>query len=223
MGFFDSLKKIVNAAETVSKQFSSSASSAVPKKTEPAVYNVTTVKTPQSVLNSGNINAKPSVKRETLAFGCTDANDEFKVSFMLSGDFIEFNSNCELDPSFQYEPDCDKEYTEYNEKLPMIAIGPDISPNEQVYNAAEKYLKERAPSGTDFKEINNGTFLFRTKFYYPTLNAFLYAYIFSDETVWGHQMIGLQYNKDIVGTPLEKKLMAAVDEAASTYTEIKVN
>lgn len=224
MGFFDSLKKLVDTAEAVSKQLnSSSAPSAAPKKAEPAVSNVSVKKTPQSVLDSGNISAKPSVKRETTAFGGEDANDEFKASFMLSGDFIEFESHCELDPSFQYEPDSSKEYTEYDERLPIIAIGPDIAPGSMVYDSAEKYLKEGAACGRDFEKIDNGTFLFRTKFDYPKFGMILYAYVFSDKTLWGHQMIGLQYNADIEGTLLESKLKAALDEAASTYTETKIN
>lgn len=32
-------------------------------------------------------------------------------------------------------------------------------------------------------------------------------------------MLGLMYDKEIEGTPLERKLMAALDEAARTYTE----
>lgn len=223
MGFFDSLKKIVNAAETVSKQLNTSTVSSSSNRTSTASSDANVKKTLQSVLDSGSIPAKPSVKRETATFGGEDANDEFNVSFMLSGDFIEFDSHCELDPSFQYEPESNEDFTDYDERLPSIVIGPDVAPGSLVYDAAEKYLKEGAVCGRDFEKIDNGTFLFRTKFDYPRLGMLLYAYVFSDKTVWGHQMLGLQYNKDIEGTPLEKKLMAALDEAASTYTETKIN
>lgn len=222
MGFLDSLKKIVNAAEVVSKQLNTSTASSAPKPT-PVPSAASAKKTPQSVLDSGNIPAKPSVKRETTTFGGEDANDEFKASFMLSGDFIEFESHCELDPSFQYEPGSSEEYTEYDERLPIIAIGPDVASGNLVYDSAEKYLKEGASCGRGFEKIDNGTFLFKTKFDYPKFGLLLYAYVFSDKTLWGHQMLGLQYSADIEGTPLEKKLIAALDEAASTYTETKIN
>lgn len=223
MGFFDSLKKIVNAAETVSKQLNTSTVSSSSNNTSTASSDAHVKKTLQSVLDSGSIPAKPSVKRETTTFGGEDANDEFNVSFMLSGDFIGFDSHCELDPSFQYEPDSSEDFTEYDERFPVIAIGPDIASGNQVYNAAEKYLKEGALSGRGFEKIDNGTFLFKTKFDYPNFGLLLYAYVFSDKTVWGHQMLGLQYSADIEGTALEKKLIAALDEAASTYTETKIN
>lgn len=214
MGFFDSLKKLVDTAEAVSKQLNSSqTSAAAPKKAEPAASGVPVKKTPQNIIDSGNIAAKPSVKRETTTFGGEDANDEINVSFMLSGDFIEFDSHCEMMPSFQYEPYNNESYTEYLESYPKIFIGP----YDDVYDAVEN----NRPIGTGYEKLDNKYFAFKTKLNY--YGEHLYCYAFRDGTAREREMFGLTYNKDIEGTPLEKKLMAALDEAASTYTETKIN
>lgn len=61
-------------------------------------------------------------------------------------------------------------------------------------------------------------FAFKTKL--PYYGKLLYCYGFRDGTAREREAFGLTYNKDIEGTPLEKKLIAALDDAASTYTEI---
>ena len=207
MGFLDSLKKIVIAAESDDKRINSSASSSVsPKKTEPADFNVPVKKTPQDILDSGNIPAKKSVLFE----------DEFgdkNYSFSLSGDFIEFNSHCEMMPSFQYEPHSNDNYTVYLENYPQILIGP----YDDIYYAVEN----DSPVGEAYEKLGNKYFAFRTKMVY--YGDALYCYAFRDGTAREREMFGLTYSRDIEGTLLEKKLMAALDEAASTYTESEIN
>lgn len=204
MGFLDSLKKIFDAAESAGKKINDSVlSSAAPKRPETAVSGAPVKKIPQDILDSGNVPAKKSVLIE-------DEYGDKKYTFRLSGDFIEFNSHCELDPSYQYEPYSSEDYTGYLENHPAIFIGP----YDDVYYAVEN----GQPVGKEYEKLDNKYFAFKTKL--PYYGELLYCYGFRDGTAREREAFGLTYNKDIEGTPLEKKLMAALDEAASTYTEI---
>lgn len=182
------------------------------------MMGVTNHNTPQGILMSGNLVAKPSVLIEKITVG-GDKCGEYKMSYMLSQDFVEFDSHSKFAPAYQYEPELMRRgvntYTENKPNYPKIAFGPE----ERVYVGVEKYLKRRAKMGKDFRKVENGVFLFSTKLDYD--GRILYLYAFSDKTIWSHEMLGLFYNADIQGTPLEKKLMAALDEAARTYREVK--
>lgn len=206
MGLFDSLKKIIDVAETVSKQLNASSqnapSEASPNHTRPAASSTPAQKTPQSILDSGSIPAKESVLIE-------DEYADINYSFRLSGDFIEFDSHCELSPSYQYEPYSNEDFTDYSGVYPNIAIGP----NDDIYSAVES----GKPIGEGYEKLDNQFFSFRTRL--PYFGKILYCYAFSDGTAREREALGLTYSRDIVGTPLEKKLIAALDEAASTYTE----
>ncbi|MBQ8515531.1 MAG: hypothetical protein IJ496_09050 [Ruminococcus sp.] len=208
MGFFDSLKKIF---DTVGSTESRTVEKAPSTPMRPQN------KTPDDIIKSASIPAKPSIRRETTFFGGAEGNDEFAVTFMLSGDFVEFNSHCEIDPSFQYEPFSTDDFTGYNDDLASIGFGP----YDPVYCAVEKYVKDGTASGREFMKSESRYFLFRAKFDYG--NRILCAYAFAPGTSMEYQMLGLNYNPDVEGTPLEKKLIAALDEAAMTYTETKTN
>lgn len=130
--------------------------------------------TTQNLLDSGNIPAKPSILRESSFVA--------DFTFMLSGDFIEFNSHSEMEPSYQYEPDYVRhptqefDYTGYKDNHPIIAFGP----YDDIYYAIDAYLQNGAETGRNFRKIDNGTFLFCTKMdYYDQL---LYAYAFANAT-----------------------------------------
>lgn len=217
MGLLDALKKIAGAAadivEDVAAQANDALSSEEKKVTESANSAGTQNQASATLLATADRAAKPSVRRETTFFGTDDA--EYDVSFLLSGDFIAFNSHCELEPSFQYEPDNDADYTAYEKGLPNIFCGP----IKVAYQAAKQYLETKEECGREFAAINNGTFLFRTKL--PYAGDVLYAYVFSPDAVMPLDVLGLTYPASVEGTPLEKKLIAALDEAAETYTETK--
>ncbi|MGN1404302.1 MAG: hypothetical protein ACI4XB_08275 [Ruminococcus sp.] len=219
MGFFDAMKKIVGGAQQLKSQLDAIPDTPVPKTPQPSVRPVTipsaqaAKKTDAALLETGSIPAKPSVKRSTCAYR---DDDKYVVTFQLSGDFVEFNSHCELDPSYQYEPDCNEEYTEYLEHHPEIFFGaPDT-----VYDTIEAY-RLNGTAGKDFTRLENGTFLFKARTEY--FGDVLWMYAFSEQSAMEGDAVCLQYHPDIVGTPLEQKLIAALDEAAMTYTESKIN
>lgn len=222
MGLFDSLKKVIgdvnevkSKIESISAAASSQSSASKPVSQKRAAPVSPAKTTDRKIIESGSQPAKMSVLRKTSFLG-GENGDEYNVSFMLSGDFIEFESNCEFDPSFQYEPYSDADYTEYDESLPSIFIGP----NNTVYNAAENYIKNGSSVGRDFNKIDSKYFLFRTKLEY--FGQVLYAYAFASGTTQEYNMLGLTYNHDIEGTPLERKLISALDEAAETYKETRI-
>lgn len=217
MGLLDALKKIAGAAadivEDVAEQANDALSSVEKKVTETANNTASQNNASAALLATANRAAKPSVRRETSFIGLDE--HEYDVTFMLSGDFIEFDSNCELMPAFQYEPDSNEDYTAYQKGLPSIFCGP----IKVAYQAAKQYLETKEECGREFTAFENGVFMFRAKL--PYAGDVLYAYVFSQDAVMPLDVLGLTYPTAVEGTPLEKKLMAALDEAAETYTETK--
>lgn len=222
MGFFDSLKKIFNTAEEISKsvekvQSSNNSNPTTTSAAKPVASKSAANATPADILNSGNIPAKPSNEIKEEFFGGETGDDMFNVSFMLSGDFIEFNSHCEIMPAYQYEPFSNKEYTGYEKNLPQIGIGPD----DNIYDAVEEFEESgRLPNG-DYQKCDSDYFAFKCTF--EAYGLKYYAYAFKSGTAREKEMLSLNYSPDICGTELENKLKTALDEAASTYTETKSN
>lgn len=166
----------------------------------------------KDIAASGSIPPKP-------CFTVSDEYGDKKYSFELSGDFIEFNSHCEFDPSYQYEPFSNEEYTDYDGNLPVVSIGPD----DTIYSAAESYEKSGSVSGMGITvtKCSNPCFLFSTTF--KSHDLINYAYAFAGGTAREYEMLCVQYSPAICGTALEKKLIAAVDHAADTYKESNLN
>lgn len=218
MGFFDALKKIAGAA---AKEIGEAVTDAIENSDNSKTNNNTTANTPSNstpadILASGNTPAKPSIERTAEFFGGETGDDMFEVKFMLSGDFIEFDSKCELCPSYQYEPCNSEDYIEYKKGYPCIFFGdPKV-----ICNAVREY-HNNGTVGRDFNKIENDTYLFAATVDYCGDNLRFYA--FSGNTVNGECFaIALQYGKDLEGTALERKLIAALDEAAASYKENKV-
>lgn len=205
MGLLDILKKLADIASDSKSDEAKTTANPQNKDVDTAPAH----NTPQDIINSGNTPAKPSVLFK----------DEFgdkEFTFMISGDFIEFNSHCEVVPSFQYEPFNDDDYTSYNEMLPQIGIGP----NDDIYDAVEEFEENGSLPNESYEKCDNKFFAFRCTF--NNYGRRFYAYGFRKNTARELEMLSIEYNPDIVGTPLEKKLMAALDEIASTYSETNI-
>lgn len=222
MGLFDSLKKVINNADNLKSQFDNvknkldsvsqpNAQNTVRplQKTDPVSSGI---KTPVNVIESGNKPSKPSVLREHTFF---DGDSEIKMTFKLSGDFIEFDSHADSEATYQYEPDSSADFTEYNENLPYFMLNFENA----VYNTVKAY-KKNGTAGTEFRKIENGKMLFRTKINY--FGQVMVMYGFDRGNSWENNGLCMVYNHDVEGTPLEAKLIAALDEAAMTYTETEI-
>lgn len=218
MGLFDKIKDFVNSGE-------------LDKITETVGNKVNAFLSEQTGVNrtheaSAERAAAPTASSELIATGnimpkpCFTVEDEYgdkKYSFELSRDYIVFSSGCEFDPSYQYEPLSSEEYTEYDDNLPVISIGP----NNKIYEAAESFEKNGTASGLNITVCDIPCFLFSTQF--EEYGKKFYAYAFAAGTAREYEMLCVQYNPGIAGTALEKKLIAAVDNAAATYKEEKIN
>lgn len=202
MGLLDILKKIVNS--TPKETAKPVSESDIQQNT--AQNSAPTLKTPQDIIESGNTPPKS-------AFLYKDEYGDKEYSFMISGDFIEFNSHCEVMPSFQYEPFNDDDYTGYNELLPVIGIGP----NDDIYYAVEEYEDNGRLPDESYEKCDSKYFTFRCSF--KAYNRKYYAYGFRSNTARELEMLSIEYLPDIEGTPLEKKLKAALDEIALSYSE----
>lgn len=220
MGFLDTLKKFAGAAakeigEAVTDAIEASDSNKNNDNSNVSANKSSKV-TPDEIIASGNEPAKASVERKTEFFGGETGDDMFDVKFMLSGDFVEFNSHCEVEPAFQYEPYSTVEgdlYTGYEGNLPHIGIGPD----NNIYDAVEEFEKSGTLPSGDFEKCESKYFAFRGSFKSHGLKY--YAYAFRSGTTREKEMLSVDYPTNVEGTSLEKKLKAALDEVASTYSE----
>ena len=169
--------------------------------------------TPKEILESGSIPAKTSVLRQETFFDGEDAEEEWSYQFLLSGDFVEFNSHAEPEACHQYEPYLEADFTGYDPKLPTFML----SDEDMVWDAVETF-KKTGTVGTDCRPVNAGKMLFRTKIpYYDQVMTF---YGFDRGNSWENFGMCMVYNRDVEGTPLEAKLLAALDEAAASYREM---
>lgn len=218
MGLFDKIKDFVNSGEidkiteTVGNTVNTflSEHAGVDRTNEAPASKAATPKASNDLLATGNILPKP----------CFTVEEEYgdkKYSFELSGDYIPFNSHCEFDPSYQYEPFSSEKYTAYNDVLPVVSIGP----NDTIFDAAESFEKGEAVTKLNIKRCENPCFLFSTSF--KEYDKIFYAYAFAAGSAREYEMLCVQYDPNIAGTALEKKLIAAVDNAAATYKEENIN
>lgn len=150
--------------------------------------------------------------------GAVDAEIRVKVSFDLSGDFIE--TECDFDYGAMYLPNCDDDfddnYSDHNTPYFEMVSAPD----NEIYHMIDKCQNGGTPDNAMmFLRVDDmGP---RIQFKAKVKNRFgkieyFYNCQFHDEFN-PQSYIGVCYNADVVGTPLEKKLMAAVDEAARTF------
>lgn len=193
MGIFDKIKKLFS--ETPEE----SAPQPTEKKPAPTIS--------PNLLETADIPPKP-LRTITGEYGDSIS------TFSLSGDFIEFNSHCELDPSYQYEPDNNEDYTAYKENTPYLFFGP----FDDAYDDGEEYVENGKVSDRNITESKNPYFLFSAKYDYFE-KEILYAYVFAQGTEREFDVLGVAYNREIEGTALEKKLCAILDETALSYKE----
>ncbi len=216
MGFFDKLTEAAKAVKKISDAVSAAAEAvnkispaedAAARRSGSAEEEINTSgKTPAEIIASGSQPFKDS-------FTVSDEYGDKKYSFDLPRDFVEFNSHCEADPSYQYEPYFEPEndfyFTEYS-YLPTISI----QPNDNIYYAIES---GKAVNGMKLTKCSSSYFAFSAEF--AEKGVIYYAYGFKEGTAREMEMLCVEYNPDIKGTELEKKLKRALDNAAASYKE----
>ncbi len=192
-------------------------------------------RTPADILASGEHPAKPSAAYESFEGGSYFAEDEtgasinVGISFMHSGDFISVG-DCgagELDDVLLYAPqydDSEKLYSDGDSVSRLLDNAPRIeivsAPEDDIYEATEAYKATKTPfaEAMMFLPVDKGLFLYKAK-YRNKHGEIVYFYAFDRKNTWDNCYIGAKYSPDIMGTALENKLIAAVDEIVSTYKE----
>lgn len=233
MGLFDKISKAVKIAEdflddgklnnsngSISNAVSKPVQTAAKKQTSYKV-NTNTKSTPLDIMNSGNTPAKSSVLYESMFYDNDSSGNEIEVnySFNISGDFVE--SDCgaaEIDTYFEYS--LTSEPQDYDPMSPYAV--PDIivcnAAQESIYNAIDAYKKNKTvPETLAFEPVDNGKIYYKAKIDY--FDRVMYMYGMDRGNNWKNSYIGVTYAKDAIGTPLEAKLIRALDEVVSTYKE----
>lgn len=213
MDILDKIKEIIDsdAVKDITKAVGNAVNGFIEEQTS-AQANRQAYPQPSAAAPQGDIIATGSIPPKPY-FTVEEEYGDKKYSFELSRDFIAFNSHCEFDPSYQYEPLSSEEYTEYDDKLPVISIGP----NDDIYEAAESFEENGTASGLNTAACDNPCFLFSTRF--EEYGKKYYAYAFAGGTAREYEMLCVQYTPNIAETALETKLTAALDHAAATYKE----
>lgn len=204
------------SSSTASSKPNTATSSTSSSKRSNCAYTRPTYTTPQEVLDTASIPAKPSRKIEFEVFDGENAEIRVKVTFNLSGDFLETAGDVHYLASYlpTIDDDYDADYSDSN--TPLFGVL-DVD-DEIIYNMAEKFDKGGVPENAMmFLPVNDMGPRSRFKAKVEDRGRATYFYYCP---LYEHCdlkcQFGVSYNSDSFGTPLEKKLMAAVDEAVRT-------
>ncbi len=212
MGFLDSIFKAVKKASEIVSEVEAIKERAEVKTSAPAPQTAA-VNPPDYAVNVKP--AKPSVKFADSFFDEDENGNsiETEFGFMISGDFIEVKSHAaEIETLFIYAPDSRPEDVSEATDKPYIFIS---AGDETVYQLVEEFKQKGNVDGLIKKCEGKALFKCKTDYY----GSVMVFYGMDRGTIRDNSGICLVYNKNIVGTPLEAKLIAALDEAAETYTE----
>lgn len=169
--------------------------------------------TPAIVKNS----AFEPIPAYQLAEGCSWTNEddvEYTLTYEIPEDWGEFDSHAEPSMCYLYKFE-ESDLEDLDLCKPCICIDPTLS----------KFVEEFEKTGTmrnaymcEPTSINK--MYCRAKIDHADQVIYFYAFHELDKDYF-HNAIALWYEKDLLGTPLEQKLMQILDHAAETYKETK--
>ena len=93
--------------------------------------------------------------------------------------------------------------------------------DDLIVRTVEEFEENGTLPNENYEKCDSDYFAFKCSF--DAYGLKYYAYAFKSGTTREKEMLSLNYLPDICGTELEKKLKAALDEIASTYSETKAN
>ena len=228
MGLFDKIAKVVKVAGDIlddgklNDSFASDSSNG--KNTDTSVTyekpqnkpaekpSVNGKTTPPDVLASGSEPVGNMKIVEDFFYEGSDSNTEVTTHFEIPETFTEFDSGA--------EPECCQMYMA-DEDFSLVRPVFCITPENYAYNAVLEFRKNGTVNGvTDFQPVNdpNGKALFKAKKndYFGQTVYFYGVERGNDRSPVGFSMV---YCNDVVGTPLENKLMKILDHIIETYSE----
>lgn len=179
--------------------------------------------TASNTASQGVVLSSPKALREVkeTLYDEDDNGKEVNIdySFMLSRDFVDSASNAgEIDYLAVYAPECDDEFCEYD--LGMSTFMVVSAPENEIYNMIDKYKHSGTPNGVySFERVND----MGSKIYFRACTLVrglvLYFYAIDRGISYTNNYIGVMYEQELHGTPLEQKMMSEVDEAVRSYKE----
>lgn len=146
-----------------------------------------------------------------------DEFDEVTISFKLNDSFVHVESHAMEVPIVEvYAPGCDPEYDDIDEAtLPSISLLCD----DVTYEACESFKETGAIPCAIACQALRGIFKFRAKLKYDNgLLIYMYGFDMADGALENTALCVI-YPTEYEGTNDEKRLMAALDEAARSYME----
>lgn len=180
--------------------------------------------TPKELLLTGTTMPKASIKHDDYLYDEDGDGKDITVnySFMLSGDFLIGDCNAgEIDFYAVYEPLSDDEYADYGSGLVNPEFCVCSAAENEIYDLIEEYKHGVTPKGVlSFERVENmGEKVYFKASVYDRGGRILCFYAMDRGSTYTNNYIGIIYNDDLIGTPLEKKLMSELDEAVISYRE----
>lgn len=223
MGLLQNILKGI-ARDTVNNAINSSISGNVNNVQPP--QNANAPKTEQKAVSgkldlsaTANIPPKPAREVSDTFHDGEDGKTVVTYSFMLSRDFVDSKTSAlEIDYIAVYRPDCDEDFCVYDFGVSAFIVS--SAPENEIYEMIEKYKHSGTPSGVySFERVTD----ISPKVYFRACTlvrgSVLYFYAIDRGTDYVNNYIGVMYEKELLGTPLERKMMSEVDEAVRSYRE----
>lgn len=234
MGFFDVLKSVAKAVESVSNAVNNNQSNDKPAASQPqkpaqtskpasrpSIPKVSDKKTKQHYFDFANAQQLPEkVFTGTYFNGDENGNDyQIDYSFKATEDFEESDSGAlEIHTLLCYHGNGD-DVIEFSYCPPSIMIC--HAPENQVMNPVEKCLAGESPDNVMmFLKLNDNPIAV-CKAKLKAFGQIYYLYAVKRGFDKHLQYIGACYGVDAVGTRLEQILIDAVDNIIVTYKETK--
>lgn len=205
------------SSSTASSKPSTATSSSNSSRRSNCAYTRPTYHTSPEVLATGNVPAKPSRKVDFEIYDGEDGEIRTKVTFDLSGDFLDTDGDICYIASYLpniNDDDYDSGYSDDNTPLFGVVDAPD----NKIYELIKKVENGGVPDDAlMYLPVNDmGPYVcFKAKVEDRGRATYFYYCPLYEHCDLKCQF-GVSYNSDSFGTPLEKKLMAAVDEAVRT-------
>lgn len=211
MGLFDAITKVVNTANQIkdfvddNKDLKENLSQKLDQVTGNASKPVQTANQSDKLVMATTFHQVSSE-----AYG--DDDREYKITFMLNDSFKEADSHAgEVEMLNTYAPDSDEGE---EGALPYFAVQMDDS----VYSAVDEFKKTGSIKNALEVTPLNGKFYFKAKINYFGNVMYFYG-LDRCGGFWENNGLCMVYEKSMMGTEDEKKLMKVLDEIADTYCE----
>lgn len=226
MGFFDVLKNVAKAVESVSNAVnkneqgnSKPASTQHAQQSRPAPRPASEKKTKQTYFDFANAQPMAEKMFEGSFYDSDASGNEYNVaySFMATEDFEEADSGAlEIDMVLGFHGNCD-------DMLDMSYCPPHIifcnAPEAQVMNPVKKCLAgESSDNVMMFMRVTDVPMAV-CKAKVKAFGQIYYLYSVKRGFSENEQYIAACYGTDAVGTALEQRLIDAVDNIVRTYKE----